>query len=93
MLPVDEFSADKYLVMLTRNGQMKRTPVAQFSHTTSRGVSAMAVKAGDRLLFAALSEPTDSLMVTASNGMLLHFTADKLRPQSRLAGGIRVGAC
>jgi DNA gyrase/topoisomerase IV subunit A len=46
---------------------------------------------GDALQFVGICSPTDSVLITSSEGLALHFPTEKLRPQARTGGGIQVG--
>lgn len=89
VLPVSNFEDAMYLVMLTRNGFIKRTPLEQFAKINSRGISALKVREGDELQFVALCRASDSILITGSHGVALHFAAEKLRAQTRMGAGIR----
>jgi DNA gyrase subunit A len=90
LLPVSSFeNEDLHLVMLTNNGLIKRTPLKQFAKINTRGIQAIKIKEEDKLQFVALCTESDSILLTASNGMALHFSASKLRPQGRMAAGVR----
>ena len=90
VLPVSRFDVDNTdLVLLTRQGLIKRTPLSQFSKINSRGLGAMRLRDGDSLQFVGTCAPDDSILLTSSSGMAIHFTADKLRPMARSGMGTK----
>ncbi|KAL4439020.1 hypothetical protein ABPG77_006957 [Micractinium sp. CCAP 211/92] len=94
MVPVSDFgaalgSAERDVVMLTRQGQIKRTALKQFASINRSGLAAMGVREGDSLQFVGLCSPTDSCLIAASNGYAHHFRVEILRRMGRTAAGTR----
>jgi len=71
LYPDDLESLD--LVMLTRQGRIKRLPLAEFTNLTGRGLTALKLKDGDELLFATLAEAGEQLILATSGGRVLRF--------------------
>ncbi|KAK9814470.1 hypothetical protein WJX72_006459 [[Myrmecia] bisecta] len=90
MLPVSDFAAEDYLVMLTVHGVIKKTPLSQFSDIRSSGITGMKLKAGDALMWVGKCRSTSSVLIASSNGQALHFSLDdtQLRPLGRASGGL-----
>jgi DNA gyrase subunit A len=61
------------LVMLTRQGRIKRLPLSEFTHLTGRGLTALKLKEDDELLFATLAEAGEQLILATSGGRVLRF--------------------
>lgn len=61
------------LVMLTRQGRIKRLPLSEFTNLTGRGLTALKLKADDELLFATLAETGEQLILATSGGRVLRF--------------------
>ncbi|PRW61571.1 DNA gyrase subunit A [Chlorella sorokiniana] len=96
VIPVSDFgaepgssAADRDLVLMSRKGLIKRVPLKQFASINRNGLAAMGVKEDDALQFVGLCSPTDSVLVAASNGQILHFAANKLRQMGRTAAGVQ----
>ncbi|ERN40560.1 DNA gyrase, A subunit [Rubidibacter lacunae KORDI 51-2] len=91
IVPVTEFSEDEYLVMLTRNGYVKKTPLSAFSNIRSNGLIAISLGDGDELRWVRLARNSDSLIVGSRAGMAIHFRTDRrqLRPLGRATRGVR----
>ena len=92
ILPVPEFRDDEYLIMLTRKGQIKRTPLSQFASITSRGLTAIKLAHGDKLCWVGVCTSRCAVFIAASNGKAIHFRTDddQLRPMGRTAEGNKV---
>jgi DNA gyrase subunit A len=87
---------DYDLILVTRQGKIKRAPLREFTHLTGRGLTAIKVKEGDELAHVTLAEAGDDLVLGTSGGRLLRFPIDEenLPPMGRAAQGpqgIRMG--
>jgi len=91
MVAVTEFSDDQYLVMLTRNGLIKKTALSAFSNIRSNGLIAISLSEGDQLRWVRLAKAEDSIIIGSSKGMAIHFKADEqqLRPLGRATRGVK----
>ncbi len=91
VVPVAEFTEDEYLVMLTRNGYIKKTALAAFSSIRANGLIAISLEEGDQLRWVRLAREEDSIIVGSRHGMAIHFKADRqqLRPLGRATRGVR----
>ena len=80
-----------FLVVLTRNGLVKKTPLAAFKGLTSRGLIAIKLGEGDAVTHARLCRASDSLILATASGMVTRFAADdsELRSMSRTTRGVR----
>jgi DNA gyrase subunit A len=88
-IPVDNFDADKYLVMITEQGTIKKTSLEAFSRPRPSGIIALTMDLNDNVIGAAVSAKTDHIFVTTSDGMSIRFTEDEVRAMGRNAGGVR----
>ncbi len=61
------------LILLTQEGRIKRTPLAEFQNLTGRGLTALKLKTGDELRYVLVAEPGDQLILGTSGGRLLRF--------------------
>lgn len=91
IIPVSEFSRDEYLVMLTQGGFIKKTELAAFSNIRSNGLIAISLEEGDQLRWVRRARACDSVIITSSQGMAIHFRTDdeQLRPLGRATRGVR----
>ncbi|NES83742.1 MAG: DNA topoisomerase (ATP-hydrolyzing) subunit A, partial [Moorea sp. SIO2B7] len=91
IVPVVEFTEDKYLVMLTRKGNIKKTTLAAFSNIRTNGLIAISLAEGDQLRWVRLAREEDSIIIGSRNGMAIHFKADdqQLRPLGRATRGVK----
>jgi DNA gyrase subunit A len=91
LLAVSEFAADAMLVMLTRGGYIKRTPLSAFANIRSNGLIAISLEDGDALTWVRLASPGDSVLIGSGSGMTIHFrlSDEELRPLGRSARGVR----
>ena len=90
MIPVDDLSAEETaLVFLSRQGVMKRTPVADFSNPRSGGVKAAGVKAGDAILDVAMSDGGAEVMLLSRGGRAIRFPEELISTVGRTAQGVK----
>tara|TARA_B100000614_G_scaffold262210_1_gene294720 strand:+ start:1456 stop:4059 length:2604 start_codon:yes stop_codon:yes gene_type:complete len=91
LIPVESFENDNYLLMLTKGGFIKRTPLSAFSKIRSNGLIAISLEEGDALTWVRSSSEGDSVLIGSSKGMTIHFRLDQneLRPLGRTARGVR----
>ena len=91
LLSVSSFDDENYLLMLTRGGFIKRTPLSAFSKIRSNGLIAIGLEDGDALTWVRLAESGDSVLIGSKNGMTIHFRLNdsELRPLGRAARGVR----
>lgn len=88
VVPVTEFSADKYLVMLTQDGWIKKTELSQFSAIRRNGLIAIGLEEGDTLSWVYQAGKRDSLFISTLCGMAIRFEAKELRPTGRTSRGV-----
>ncbi|ABM72360.1 DNA gyrase/topoisomerase IV, subunit A [Prochlorococcus marinus str. MIT 9515] len=91
IVSVESFDNDRYLLMLTKAGFIKRTPLSAFSKIRSNGLIAINLEEGDALTWVRLSKEGDSVLIGSSKGMTIHFRLDnnELRPLGRTARGVK----
>ena len=91
LVSVDSFGNECYLLMLTKAGFIKRTPLSAFSKVRSNGLIAINLEEGDALTWVRLSTEGDSVLIGSSRGMTIHFRLDinELRPLGRTARGVK----
>lgn len=91
MVSVTEFSSEEYLVMLTRNGYIKKTALAAFSHIRTNGLIAISLEEGDQLRWVRRAKVGDSIIIGTRQGMAIHFRTnhEQLRPTGRATRGVK----
>lgn len=89
MIRVPQFDADSYLVMVTRNGIIKRTPLAAYNTTRKGGVIGIDLDEGDELCWVRLTNGSDELMVATKKGMAIRFRETDVRAMGRTARGVK----
>ncbi|MEW6325445.1 MAG: DNA gyrase subunit A [Nitrospirota bacterium] len=89
ILPVAQFAADTYVVMATRQGVIKKTPLEAYSNPRSGGIIALTLGEGDRLVGAQLSNGRQHIFLATKRGQSIRFSEEEVRPMGRTAGGVR----
>ncbi|CCH67203.1 DNA gyrase subunit A [Richelia intracellularis HH01] len=91
IIPVNEFTDDEYLVMLTQGGNIKKTSLSAFSNIRANGLIAISLEKGDQLRWVRKAKAEDSIIVGSRNGMAIHFRCnhEQLRPLGRATRGVR----
>ena len=88
-LAVKEFTADKFIVMVTRHGVIKKCELTEFDNPLSRGIIALALDEGDELLGATITNGKNYIFLGSHEGMASRFAEDEVRPMGRQARGVR----
>ena len=87
---VREFTADKFVVMATKRGVIKKTALDAFSHPRKAGVAAMAINGnGDELIGATVTDGNYEIVLATRKGMAIRFSEDKVRSMGRAAYGVK----
>ncbi|HET9361298.1 MAG TPA: DNA gyrase subunit A [Vicinamibacterales bacterium] len=89
LLAVKEFEADKYVVMGTRRGVIKKTELSAFSNPRAGGIIAMGVEQGDSVIAVGISDGKNEIFIGTRSGMAIRFPEDDVRPMGRTAYGVR----
>ncbi len=79
----------KFLVMATRRGMIKKTPLEDFANIRRTGIIAMGMKKDDRLKWACLTSGTEELVLATRQGQSIRFSEKQVRPMGRGAAGVR----
>ncbi|MGA8026033.1 MAG: DNA gyrase subunit A, partial [Bryobacteraceae bacterium] len=88
-LPVKEFIPDKFIVMVTRQGVIKKCELTEFDNPLSRGIIALALDDGDELLGATITSGDNFIFLGSHRGMASRFNEDEVRAMGRQARGVR----
>ena len=89
MLKVSAESDEGYLIMVTKNGVIKRTPLASYRNIRKSGLIAISMDEGDSLAWTRITSGSDELIVATHNGMAIHFTEEDVRVVGRVARGVK----
>ncbi|MDD3004118.1 DNA gyrase subunit A [Flavobacterium sp.] len=77
------------VIMVTKQGQVKKTPLEQYSRPRINGVAAITIREDDELLEAKLTDGESQILVAVKSGKLVRFEESKTRPMGRTASGVR----
>jgi DNA gyrase subunit A len=86
---VKEFPEDRFALMATRNGVVKKTPLSAFGNPTSRGIIAIHIDDDDELIAAAVTEPGSEAVLASRRGKAIRFIETDVRPMGRAARGVK----
>ncbi|MFP3505821.1 DNA gyrase subunit A [Burkholderia sp. SIMBA_062] len=89
VLPVKEFSADKFVFMATSLGTVKKTPLEAFSRPMKKGIIAVGLDEGDYLIGASITDGAHDVMLFSDSGKAVRFDENDVRPMGREARGVR----
>lgn len=85
----EEYTNNHFVIMCTKFGQVKKTPLEQYSRPRQNGINAITIKDGDELLEAKLTDGNSKVLIAAKNGKMVRFDEAKTRPMGRTASGVR----
>ena len=78
-----------YVIMVTKQGQVKKTSLEQYSRPRQNGINAITIKEDDELIGAKLTTGNSQVLVAVKSGKLVRFEEEKTRPMGRTASGVR----
>jgi len=85
----DEYINSHYVIMATKKGQVKKTPLEQYSRPRTNGINAITIREDDELLEAKLTTGNSQVMLAVKSGKAIRFEEEKTRPMGRNASGVR----
>ncbi len=88
LLPVGEFSEDRYLVTATRKGRIKKTVLSQFVRAGRGGIYAMKLADGDALIGTAITDGSKQIVLAKRLGLACRFREDQVRSMGRATAGV-----
>ena len=88
-LPVKEFVDDKYIVMITKKGTIKKTELTAYANPRSGGIIAISIDEGDELVDVQLTMGNQDIFIATRMGMAIRFKEDDVRDMGRTARGVR----
>jgi DNA gyrase subunit A len=89
LLAVKEFEDDKFIVMGTQRGVIKKTELSAFSNPRAGGIIAMGVEEGDSVISAQIADGKGEIFIGTRNGMSIRFPEGDVRSMGRTAYGVR----
>jgi DNA gyrase subunit A len=89
ILRVREFDPDRYVLFTTRSGQVKKTSLAAYRHVRVKGINAINIDEGDRLIDARLTDGGNDLILATRKGMAIRFNEGDAREMGRATRGVR----
>ena len=89
ILPIPEDTAGKYLVLATKQGLIKKTPLEEFDQINRTGKIAIKFNEDDELISAVLTNGEDELIIAANNGNVIRCSEKDVRPMGRAARGVK----
>ncbi|MFQ5882468.1 MAG: DNA gyrase subunit A [Candidatus Methylomirabilales bacterium] len=88
MIPIRQFEVDRYLVMGTKRGIVKKTELAAYSNPRTGGIVALSLDEGDELIGVAMTRGTEDVFLGTQKGMAIRFSEGDVRPMGRAARGV-----
>ncbi len=90
MLTTDSLDVEeRYAIMATRNGVIKKTELKAFRHLRKKGIRALSIKEGDDLIEVAITNGSNHVMLSSALGKACRFLETDVRPMGRTAAGVR----
>ncbi len=88
MVPVEDFTSARYVIMTTKRGLIKKTPVAAFGNPRTGGIRAISLDDGDELIAVKLTDGSQHIFLGTADGKAIQFREDDVRPMGRTARGV-----
>ncbi len=89
VLPVKDFKADRYLIAVTKQGNIKKMHIGEFDTNRKAGLIAIKLKPGDELIGIKETSGTSNVIIVTRKGKCICFSEEDVRPMGRTAGGVR----
>lgn len=89
VIPVHEFSGEKYLMAVTKFGTVKKTSLSAFSTNRANGLMAIKLKEGDTLISVQETCGDNNVLIVTKYGKGIRFSEQDVRPMGRIAAGVR----
>jgi len=89
VLPVTKFEEDKFIIMGTKNGVIKKTKLMAYSRPRVGGIIAINIKDKDELIGARITDGTNEILITSRDGQAIRFDEHDVRDMGRSATGVR----
>ena len=89
VLPVAEFSEDRFIIMATMKGVMKKTSLDAYSNIRTGGIIGILLDDGDKLTAVRLTTGDQEVLLSTHNGMAIRFNEDEIRTIGRVGRGVK----
>lgn len=89
MLPVKEFVENKHILMMTKQGTIKKTELSSFSNIRAGGLRAVTLEEGDTLVSVKITSGTNEIIIATANGQAVRFDEEDVRSMGRTARGVK----
>ena len=89
MVQMKEFEEDKYLIMATKKGTIKKTPIMAYTNIRKSGIQAITLREDDELIDVTISDNNDNIMLITKKGQGIKFRETDVRETGRSAMGVR----
>ncbi len=89
VITLDSFDENKYLLMLTRNGTIKKTPLSEYDTARKGGIRAIDLVEGDELIKVMVTDGENDVIIGSHNGQAIRFNEKDVRPMGRVSRGVR----
>ena len=88
-LSEEEYLKSHFIVMCTKNGVVKKTPLEAYSRPRANGIIAVGIREGDELVTACLTDGNSELLIASKNGKVVRCTEEEFREMGRGASGVK----
>ncbi|MFQ5587818.1 MAG: DNA gyrase subunit A [Nitrospiria bacterium] len=88
ILSVDQFDEDRYAVMATARGLVKKTALSAYGHPRAGGIRSINLNDGDRLISVGLTSGNHDILLGTTQGLSIRFSESDVRPMGRVAAGV-----
>ena len=88
VIPIQNFADDKYLLMATKNGLIKKTSLKEYDSNRKTGLQGITLKEDDELIAVRLTDGQDNVVLVSRNGMCITFDEKDVRPIGRVSQGV-----
>ena len=89
MLPVKEFVENRHILMVTKQGTIKKTELSSFSNIRAGGLRAVTLEDADTLVSVKITSGTNEIIIATANGQAVRFDEDDVRSMGRTAKGVK----
>ncbi|MBU1650679.1 DNA gyrase subunit A, partial [bacterium] len=89
IVSVAEFPEDRFIIMATRKGLVKKTALSKYGNPRKAGIIAIAINEGDELIEARISDGKDDVVLGTRQGKAIRFNEEKVRAMGRTAAGVK----
>ncbi len=88
IIPIQNFADGKYLLMSTKRGIIKKTPLTEYDSSRKTGLQGIALKDDDELISVRLTDGEDNVVLVTQNGQCITFNEKDVRPMGRVSQGV-----